>query len=946
MGSLRGNYFKSNMEMLKKYHDHLWERMLTYEPELDTEVCYPKEGLPNLKITKKDGNPVFLHHEQDPELEIPQFLDMIPENASGVVLLTGMGLGYTPIAILKQRKNIHYLAVFDLVPDIFFCALKYMDLSAMLNDPRLILSVEPEPDIDAVLMPANLALQLENIHTLKHVPSFALNPERYEAISEDVYTIANHYNLGGGALLESGRTYTENRLCHLTSMYKNYIIDDLKGKFEGIPAILVAGGPSLDMNIHLLSGLKNRAVIIAVDSTLPTLLANGVSPDFMTAIDPFDMIYEKFAKVLPDMEKISLIASAWVAPKVAKVFKPDHIFWTFAGRDMENWMMELMGGTISTGGASTVAHLNLLAAVVMGCSPIVFIGQDLSYVGKASHASDTTLKFNKGMEGLLNSKEIHWVEGVDGGKVPTDRLFLNYKRHFEDMLSRFDGLCINSTAQGARIKGAEYMDLEDVIDTYCSRTVDIEQVISSSRQVKRNSRTFLDEFRSFTRKSTMILKEIDKVEKLQIRVANFLKRTRIKGTQFKTFEHLPDAIKRQIRGMDKSHKRIDGAGKVWGALDELTMEGLKESERQKLSISRLKNDPDQYTGWLIKNIERLDHLNKVRKKELTYFRNRLSNLISHLEAETKSTRNLRKRPQDKRAFETIAKLYFNTGDFALLEQLCLKAKEHFKHLGMFHFYTGCIALLKNEFSKAEGRFKEASQLDPEIKVYIANFRTSLANEYLKHANFFNTYDEDTVRLMLIKGLKYGGPNSIQASKINILIDTDMKDAALAIDSNAGQDAVILLKKWTEDIEKHEVLEETLKKEKCAGLYKLYGNALVREGRFEKAIENFERALSYDHDDAESYLLTADACFAVNDFNAGITALNNAVCLNREYAKYWENMGDNLLKNGQFNDALAAFEQFMLAVPENRLILKKIAKCYLELGQLEAAKEALNQLKSI
>ena len=45
-----------------------------------------------------------------------------------------------------------------------------------------------------------------------------------------------------------------------------------------------------------------------------------------------------------------------------------------------------------------------------------------------------------------------------------------------------------------------------------------------------------------------------------------------------------------------------------------------------------------------------------------------------------------------------------------------------------------------------------------------------------------------------------------------------------------------------------------------------------------------------------------------------------------------------------DDAIAAYEQCFMALPERLGLLKKIGDCYLALGQMEAAREAYLQLK--
>lgn len=942
----KNDYYESNLALLKLYHKRVWEDLQSYQASFHTEVFSSSDGKLNLKLKNGDNDLVSLHDETDPEKEIPQFLDMIEEDATGVVLLTGMGLGYTPMAILRERKHVQHLVLFDLIPDIFVQSMKHMDLSSLLSDPRLTLGIGPEPDIESVLEPIQLSLQLESIHNLKHIPTFSIDKNRYETFNEKLFTIANQHNLGGGAILRGGRAYTDNRLKNLTTMYKNKIIEDLKGRFAGIPAILVAGGPSLDMDIHLLSELKDRAVIIAVDSTLPALVANGVSPDFMTAIDPYDLIYEKFSEALPDMGDTSLIASAWVAPKVAKVFPPKQIFWTFAGRNMENWMQSMMGGHMPSGGASTVAHLNLVAAIIMGCSPIVFIGQDLAYTGRASHASNTALTFNKEMKDLFaEKKDLLWQKGVDGGKVPTDRILLNFKRHFEDLIENNPGIYINATAQGAHIEGTVPMELEEVIATHCTEKKNIRDIIAVKDGEAKEPDLFIKEFRSFIHKSKSLVKEINTLEGLQKKVVKTLSGPAFKYNIHKRFDSLPDGLKKQINKIDKSHKKIDSRLFIWGILDEITMAGLQASERQKHTIKQLQDKPEKYIEWLLKNFERLNLVNTVRKRELIYFREALETLLNHFETEKKKRRDLKQRDKKRQALLDLAKIYFKTGDYSLLEEICLEFENSFGNSSEFKFYSGVVANLKTDFKKGEAFFNQGKQ-DPAIKKKISDFRARMANEYIGHADFFIGKDDGTVRKMLIRGIKYSAGNSLILSRINAQLDADMKRIETALESEDMQEERSIVENWIKDIETHNALKTVMDQRKCASLYRMSGSICVKEGRLERAIENFDNALLFSDDDPQIYLLKADACFAVEKYDCGIDSLNRAVALDKRYAQYWENMGDNLVEKGAFGDALAAYEQNILAAPENKMILKKIAKCYLALGQTEAANEALYQLRKV
>ncbi|HET9371990.1 MAG TPA: 6-hydroxymethylpterin diphosphokinase MptE-like protein, partial [Vicinamibacterales bacterium] len=60
----------------------------------------------------------------------------------------------------------------------------------------------------------------------------------------------------------------------------------LAGLFPGMPAVVVAAGPSLDRNIHDLAVVKDRAIVIACDTAARPLTSVGVEPDLIVASDP------------------------------------------------------------------------------------------------------------------------------------------------------------------------------------------------------------------------------------------------------------------------------------------------------------------------------------------------------------------------------------------------------------------------------------------------------------------------------------------------------------------------------------------------------------------------------------------------------------------------------------------------------------------------------------
>ena len=936
------DYYDSNLSLLEKHHPDIYKIMTESPPDPMGEIFLSSEGKPNLKVVNKEGKPINLHDANDPEAEVPQFLNMVPENSTGFVALLGMGLGYTPLALLQQRPHIRHLVVFGLEPGIFRQALHYTDLAPVLSDSRLILSVGKDPDIPRLLAPANRALQLEAIHTLSHLPSFSFDNPAYQELSDKVFDYVNSFNVGGATTFRFGGSFLSNRFNHLRSIHHNCLLESLKGAFSGIPAIIVAGGPSLDKNIHLLPMAKDKAVIIAADTVLPPLLAHGVSPDFVTSIDPQDLTYEKFANVAPITKGVSLICAAWVTPKVPKIFPAEQIFWVFSGNRIESWINTMLGGKILTGGAGTVAHLNLTAAIIMGCSPIIFVGQDLAFTGNKDHAEHVVLRNENQIDNILKSKsDVMWVEGIDGGKVPTNRSFYSNKKHFEGVMTGNPGHYINATEGGARIEGTEVLCLKEVLDLYCSQKHEISESISSQIKDSKLSDTkkLLSEFRTTLNKVKNLQKIIKKADSLTCAVQKELLKREKTGAKYRSFSALPKPMQKKVNEIDNCHKRIDRANKIWQLLEDITMEGLRQSERMLNVISRLDGKPEKYMEWLAKNLERLDSINTVRTNVLATIEEHLSKTLDH---HTKERDLLKDIEKDQNLLD-LAGFYFQSGHLVLARPILEKLLAAMPDSAKILFYLGCIAAHHTDYEKADKYFQRAEQLDPDFKKRIKDRRRELGDQYFGYANRLKK-NRNIFKKMLLKGLRYCKDHTEIKKELAVLTVGDLKEIKSGLESDPPKHEDALIRSWHKDLEENKNLSSCLTSEQMAEFYRFQGNLLVSEKDFAGAVESFGKALALSPDNPDLHIFFMDALFAQGDFTRGINHLRKAVELDRNFAQYWENMGDNLQKAGQIDDAVSAYEQCFMALPENIALLKKMGDCYLAMGQPEGAKEAYEQLK--
>ncbi len=949
MAALDNNCFEKNMSLLKKNHMELFKEISEYqEYPVKTEIIFAENQKPNLRVQLSENESVYIHQPQDPGSESETFLSMVGEDSTGVVLMFGMGLGYTVLELLKKRKKLQFLIIFELNVEFFIHAIKHMDLTALFEDNRVIFSLGEPENLPSLVGPANRAFLLEDIHTLNLTSCFRVNRD-YEKVSSLVFDYINAFNAEGATKVVHGMTFFENRLKHLTSMHHDQKLEDLKGRFQGFPALIVAAGPSLDKNIDQIVNAVGKALIISVDTALPILLNHGIKPDFITAIDYNELTYEKISGVAsnPACRQINLICTSWVANTVTKQFPGNNIFWAFSNNPIENWINASLRGNMFIGGAGTVAHLNFTSAVIMGCDPIIFVGQDLAFSNNKGHSSNVVLSGDETAKKALDSAQgIMWVKGLLEPEVPTNRQMHSYKITFERMIKEWNGRVINSTEGGAFIEGAQTMTLSQAIETFCTANV----VLGSSHQKKQDSP--LQSMQSTIKEILKLEKIVKKADRLSGPVQKALIKLKKGSRKIHSFAELPVALQKKISDLDACHNKADKS-QLWSIFDEMTMEGLKQDEREKRKIEKLEGIPDKYMEWLVRSVERIDKVNQIRMNNLERFKKQLNDLVGYYKIEKLKLSKIEKSEYHLKDIFDLAKLYFQSGDYVLLEKFLDKyISETGNSKSITHYYYGVIALYHGDYETAENRFQLSVKSDEGYREKIDKKRNEIANNYFKLAHLNSTladFGSSIVEMLLLKGLKCcpghaAIKNKFRQSATNDLVKIEQ---SLNEKNDTGFDVCKKnLEKWITLIGQEDVIVDCLKKETICSFYLSYGKMLVDKSKYEDALNHYQKALSILPDVPDVYIALADIYFAVEAFDSGLQFLTKAVDLDKQYAVYWYNMGKNLQSQDDYNGAILAYEQYFTALPEDIAVLKDIGDCYIKLGNLQAAQEAYQQLKRL
>jgi hypothetical protein len=399
---------------------------------------------------EKGGRTIFLHSRYDPAAEAWRFILDKGVKEGDRTLVYGFGLGYHIRELLKLVGKAGRVDVIEPNTELFREVMQHIDLSGFLTDNRLNLVLDN--DFGRVAgKAAGLLAELQG-RLLIHRPSLELTPDYARPLKQALleWQVKQDTVVRYAGLLDENLRQNRELIKKLPGVTRF-----LRG-FDGVPAMLVAAGPSLDKGIGHIRDLQHRCLVVAVGTALKPLLASGVEPDLVVITDPHPMVEKQISGV---STKAPLAAFPTVHPGILAGYPGPVIIACQRGMDgTEKIAAETGEELIDTGGSVATAALDI--TLRMGCSPILFAGLDLGYVQGKTHAAGTM------HEGLVINDDQHLQEIPDNRKS-TLKAPLNltiYRKWIEGRIEKAGPgpKFFNLSAEGALIKGAHYITWAEV----------------------------------------------------------------------------------------------------------------------------------------------------------------------------------------------------------------------------------------------------------------------------------------------------------------------------------------------------------------------------------------------------------------------------------------------------------------------------------------------------
>lgn len=468
--------FEQNIAIMLKRDPELAARMTSDIDCSHIEVMPSHQpGVLTAEVTLPSGEKVLLHNMEDPIGSARRTAEnLIPKAENGSILL-GFALGYLAIELEKKLEKHHPILMCEQDPAVLKTALTYIDLSNVLNSDHIRIFVGPDIPLQDWIWKLAVKFMTAKVDVISYSPSVRMHGEAYEQLSQIAQKESRAIILNRNTTVKAGRQMAENMLRNFPDVLESAGVRNLEGLFQGYPAVLVAAGPSLEKNMHLLRELKGRAVIISVDTALRLLLPLGIKPDIVTNIDFNPINSRKFTNVRIDPD-ISLVYYPGGHPEGIQTFTGPRFTVSQVPNRIPAWLMHYVGEKGGLPSGTTVAHMSFHLARHMGCDPIVFIGQDLAFPENRIHAANLSLWD-------VADQEPDMIEDIFGEQVGTMASFKHAIYYFEKIIKETKAMVIDATEGGAKKQGAKVMRLRDVIDEYCQAApIDIKGMLRNASE--------------------------------------------------------------------------------------------------------------------------------------------------------------------------------------------------------------------------------------------------------------------------------------------------------------------------------------------------------------------------------------------------------------------------------------------------------------------------------
>src|SRR5262245_8545040 len=397
-----------------------------------------------------------VHGENDAVVS-RKLLDRLMAGAEPPLLvLIGAGLGHLLDAIEERSRTMKVLAI-EPEPALTRLMLARREWTSWLASGRLTLLVGPDfagaADAWRLVAPGGRTPPTFALPVLEKVAPIALTRAKHVAAQIVAGAKANDE-----ARKRFAGRYLLNTLANLPVILAEGDTAALRSSCAGLPAVVVAAGPSLDRNLAELRAAADRVLVIAVDTAARPLLAAGIRPQLVVAVDPSEL-NARHLRQLPDVRGMWLVAEGSLDPAVLAQFAGRTFTFRVSQHHPWPWLAshDASRGSLQAWGSVLTTAFDL--ALHVGADPVAFVGADLAYTDGQLYCRNTVYETDwrhlttleeraDAFRDYIRTQGESTEQGVAGESALTAPRFLHFRDWLVSRSHTASARIVNATGRG------------------------------------------------------------------------------------------------------------------------------------------------------------------------------------------------------------------------------------------------------------------------------------------------------------------------------------------------------------------------------------------------------------------------------------------------------------------------------------------------------------------
>ncbi len=506
--------YKKNLSFFQQNSPYLYHTLCYESATIDTSI-EPVADTLNYVVETGQAR-CFVHSIYNTEREMQQMFAGVDQETE-VIVVFGLGTGKAIDYIARHFPKLERVIVIEPDLNLFKKVMHELDLFKLMSQVPSLSLILNKTAQESALFFEQLTRDLFELYPpiVLHYYFDSIYPHFYNEF-QGILTERLRLRLVNIATKDNFKqAWMVNTLRNLKHF--NGSCGILMEKLQGLPAIIVSAGPSLNKNMHLLKELKDRAVIVAVGTAIRILDSNGIVPHIRMAMDGgsgemqiFETINTNSAILLYSDQLYYEILPQYEGPAIKMILDIDALSRYLAE---DNYKYELVASGFS------IANTALDFLCRSGCNTIIFMGQDLCYTEGKLYAKGSWKKddgeFDFSGAGYIKTTDIFENE------VYTTRPFMGMKSLFEqEILQHPEINFIDATEGGLGIENTEIKTLQELMDNELAAKYDIDGLISKAVKEAQND----NEADKIEQAVLTLEKELTKISKLNANRLTQLKR--------------------------------------------------------------------------------------------------------------------------------------------------------------------------------------------------------------------------------------------------------------------------------------------------------------------------------------------------------------------------------------------------------------------------------------